>query len=509
MRSALAPSGWRCRCYRVPFVVACLLVSSLDSLVSATATSSDAQTTCRGGSSSTTPSEQAVVNDVARSLSEQDTTDPLAFPFDVKKASNEFSSSKGNRAWKFLSGLALSPTFRNEYWHKKPLLLRAANTGDWIQDSFTVEHDLRLVGGSYISGHCTAEILRNGTSTDTWEFRPIKDNPARKTTWEEVEQALQGGTIYFNTAGSLWPTLGALCRLTIGAFGVPANVNVYLTPPGVTTSVPPHTDRQDVLVLQTMGAKRWRVFAPPTRVQGGMDPLHRGKSGDVLSLDELGTPLIDAVVKKGDVLYVPTGFPHTTDTITGEEGVFDETSVHLTMGLDSNVWGLTFAHLRWSLLQRMGQDFRLSIEDDDAYWASMETIPIGFLGSDEWKECMVSLRQGNGMTENFRTEVMDRFKSVLQQLEPNRWNNELPSDEEIGKVVDYIVGEHLQELMEIQSKMFSDVNPHDEASLVKAFECTQQQNALMEKFGAFSKNEAMRSSFAQRRLEQDEKLNRN
>lgn len=178
------------------------------------------------------------------------------------------------------------------------------------------------------------------------------------------------------------------------------------------------------------------------------------------------------------------------------------------MGLDSNVWGLTYAHLRWSLLQRLGEDFRLNIESDNAYWASMETIPIGFLGGERWKECMTSLREGQGVSKEFRSEVIARFKAVLEQLEPDRWNGEskLPSNDEIGEVVDYIIGEHLQELMEIQEKMFSDVDPHDEASLVKAFECTQKQNALMERLGAFSKNEAIRSSFARRRQEQEEKL---
>jgi len=362
------------------------------------------------------------------------------------------------------------------------------------------------VDGSYITGHCTAEILRNGTNTHTWEFRPIKDKAAPKATWEEVEEALKGGTIYFNTAGSLWPNLGALCRLTNAAFGIPSNANVYITPPGVTASVPPHTDRQDVIVLQTAGAKRWRVFAPPKRVKG-VDPLHRGKSGNVLSFDELGEPLIDAVVNRGDVLYVATGFPHTTDTSTGDESLFDETSVQLTMGLDSNVWGLTYAHLRWSLLQRLGEDFRLNIKSDDAYWASIETISIGFLGGNRWKQCLKSLREDKGVTKEFRSVVIDRFTPVLQTLDPDRWQKDkLPSDEDIGEVVDNMVGNHLQELFEIQERMFSDIDPHDDASLVRAFECTQKQNALMEKFGGFSKNEAVRSSFAQRRLEQDEKI---
>ena len=53
------------------------------------------------------------------------------------------------------------------------------------------------------------------------------------------------------------------------------------------------------------------------------------------------------------VLYVPAGFPHTTDTInTAEAGdAADDDSVHLTIGLDTHIWGLDYAALRTTLAQ--------------------------------------------------------------------------------------------------------------------------------------------------------------
>jgi len=482
------------------------------------------------------------------------------------------SNVKSNDAWTFLYGLSSSPTFVNKVWQTRPLLIRKHETilslgggdgGDtkkveeeeedgWVNGLFTVEEDLRSIDGTYISGHRTADILRQGIKTDTWEFRSIKDDMTRKTTWKEVKDALDGGTIYFNTAGSLWPTLGALCLLTIEAFGLPANINVYITPPGVTTSVPPHTDRQDVLVFQTAGAKRWRVYAPPPRRKGAADPMNRGKAGDVLSFEELGEPLIDAVIKRGDILYVPAGFPHTTDTCTvvndddddvaddidvdhhhqetssSADVVFDETSVHLTMGLDTHVWALTYAHLRWSLLQRAGKNFQLNIEDDDAYWEAMKAISVGFLGGTNGRLSWKQIRDNGGKGEldkNYKDRMIEELKTVMIQLEPNRWNVEndsgtddddddddndndresLPTDEEFGQVIDYFVRDHLFPLIEIQEEMFKDVDPFNEETVIKAYKCTQKQNAIMEKFGAFSKNEAMRRSFEQSRLAREEK----
>ena len=137
--------------------------------------------------------------------------EPLSYPMNVKEAAMDFSVLHGQSAYRFLRGLASSPTFLEQFWHKRPLLIRSNEiSGQWVEGAFTVENDLKgTIDGSYISGHRTADIMRNGTNTKTWHFVALKENPGRPTTWKEVEEALQGGTVYFNTAGSLWPNLGA------------------------------------------------------------------------------------------------------------------------------------------------------------------------------------------------------------------------------------------------------------------------------------------------------------
>ena len=47
------------------------------------------------------------------------------------------------------------------------------------------------------------------------------------------------------------------------AFGLPAHANVYCTGAGADVSLAPHTDRQDVVILQLEGRKRWHLYAPP------------------------------------------------------------------------------------------------------------------------------------------------------------------------------------------------------------------------------------------------------
>jgi len=461
--------------------------------------------------------ETSLIEEVIASLGKEsvDSDDilvPERFKEHVESAIQDFSVSdeQGKKAWNFLAGIAGSETFVKSFWQKRPFLIRNKDTGGWAVGAFTIEKDLKLLDGSFITGFKTAEVLRNGTKTDTWALSPLKENPSQRTAWSDVAEALNGGTIYFNTAGSLWRNLGGLCRLTGYAFGLPPNINVYVTPPGCSLSVPLHTDKQDVFVFQTQGAKRWRVFAPPARSRG-KDPLARGKSGDVLTLDELEAPLIDTVIQPGDVLYVPTGFPHTTDTTTTangvDESVLRETSVHLTMGLDTHVWCLTIAHMRWSLLQRCNKTFNADLKDDVIYWKAMESVPVGFLGGDAWRSSVKSMNRKNGLGLDFKQQASQKLRDVLTAMEPTRWVNRsnegtesLPSSEEINQVIDFFVQKHWQALMETQEDLFTDVDATKEESLIKAFQGTQDQNQIMEDFGVFSNSKGFAESFRSLRL---------
>lgn len=205
-----------------------------------------------------------------------------------------------------------------------------------------------------------------------------------------------------NSAGGFVPRLAGVCLETVNALQLPVAVNVYLTNPGQKTSAPPHTDKQDVFVLQTSGYKHWRVYRPPpvSRMPRA-DPYSRGKGKDILSLSELSEePLIDTTLGPGQLLYVPAGYPHTTGIafnfffcahvcvcilvshsqlltrqFHGPDTIHDipedgGPSVHLTIGVDTLIWDLNYASLRRIALQRAGiKDKLLPTKlPDEAYW---------------------------------------------------------------------------------------------------------------------------------------------
>lgn len=223
---------------------------------------------------------------------------------------------------------------------------------------------------------------------------------------EQVKSALEVGTVIFNNIGAHIPKLAGPTLACTDAMNLPGAVNMYCTARGMRTSAPPHTDRQDVVVVQTEGAKRWRVFTPPTdgNVKPSADPFARGKGEDSLPLhtllegkgSRLGSELLmDVVTREGDVLYIPAGFPHTTDTVEETDADY-ETSLHLTFNIDTHVWNLDNLNVRNIALKRAGyKDLLQSPRGEanlytgkvnqlpqDLRSSMMDALPLNFLDAD-------------------------------------------------------------------------------------------------------------------------------
>eukprot|EP00986_Skeletonema_menzelii_P010350 scaffold5045_cov146-Skeletonema_menzelii.AAC.7 len=210
-------------------------------------------------------------------------------------------------------------------------------------------------------------------------------NEARMTL-PQVNAALEAGTVIFNNIGAHIPRLAGPTLASTDALSLPGALNMYVTAKGMRTSAPPHTDRQDVLVVQMEGAKRWRVFTPPTDgdVKPNADPFARGKGEDSLPLHtllegregRLGSELLmDVVTREGDVLYIPAGFPHTTDTVEESSDADYDTSIHLTFNIDTHVWDLDYLAARSAALQRNKAQDVLSPPSDNRYTGRVNQLP--------------------------------------------------------------------------------------------------------------------------------------
>jgi Cupin superfamily protein len=194
------------------------------------------------------------------------------------------------------------------------------------------------------------------------------------------------------------------------------------------------------------------------------DPLARGKTKDKLELTELSAPLIDTVLGPGQVLYVPAGFPHTTDTKwtdsdrLPEDVRTREPSVHLTLGVDTHIWGLTYASIREFAYKRAGiEGSMLTKMKENHYWRYQSPLPVGFLADDS----QLTSNTAEKSHELLRAEINAEFISILKESEPARWPSEMPNEQIVvnlglNEVVDRLLSHHFQ-LVEIFQQMYADV----------------------------------------------------
>ena len=156
---------------------------------------------------------------------------------------------------------------------------------------------------------------------------------------------VDGHTVVFQGLHRLWPPLIELAGALTSELGHPVQVNAYITPPS-SQGFSAHYDVHDVFVLQVAGEKRWRIHEPvheaPLRDQPWAD---RRAAVEARAAED---PVIDAVLRPGDALYLPRGYLHAAEALGG-------VSCHLTVG----VHPVTRHHVLEALLALAADDPQL------------------------------------------------------------------------------------------------------------------------------------------------------
>ena len=276
--------------------------------------------------------------------------------------------------------------------------------------------------------------------------------------FDDVLAALERGTVIFNAAGAHIPKLAAPCLAVTDATATPNALNLYVTASGKRTSAPPHTDKQDVVVVQTSGRKHWRVYQPTDpSLRPFADPFARGKGDDNLplyTLEESGTLLVETTLEAGDILFVPAGFPHTTATAfdASEE---DDTSLHMTFNIDTHVWDMDYVSARRLALRRgcvkdtaLGQ----TLEEENRYVGSINELsgpvhddlfaefPLGFLDEED-----------QSISEALLDEVTDELIRISKEVDAETFSQ---VEESVWKETVERVKQQGLELLETHRDMY-------------------------------------------------------
>lgn len=156
-----------------------------------------------------------------------------------------------------------------------------------------------------------------------------------------LDEVRGGATVVLQGLHRYWPPLTDLITALERELGHPCQANAYLTPAG-SQGFAPHRDTHDVFVVQSEGAKTWRL----------------GEEGEEEEVE----------LHPGRVLYLPTGTRHSARAQ-------DDLSLHVTIGINQFTWrGL----VRRALLASLDE-----IEDGH--------LPAGWL--DDPTEVVEGLRQ--------------------------------------------------------------------------------------------------------------------
>jgi hypothetical protein len=143
---------------------------------------------------------------------------------------------------------------------------------------------------------------------------------------------LDGCSVIVNHADFFSPWIAALCEDIQLSFPH-AYANTYLTPAGC-QAVSAHADDRDVLVIQIVGSKEWKVYQkvpipyPYPHEQVGKNELE--VPDEVLQ----GPVLMERTMRPGDVLYMPRGYVHQARALPSEP------SFHVTVALATHDWTL-------------------------------------------------------------------------------------------------------------------------------------------------------------------------
>ena len=213
--------------------------------------------------------------------------------------------------------------FRAKYHDKRPLHIRKGGgepllswarfnevlgiTPYWNEDTLKVYFKSRA---ALRENYCDTTDLRPGASAPA--------NPAKVRALMDL-----GASLIANHLHRVCPEVAAVTTMLEREFAARAVANVYCSFQGV-QAFQTHFDLHDVFAVQAEGEKTWRIYE--SRADSPVAPVPPGDEWEKWLTETRGKLLFEAMMKPGDVLYLPRGQYH--DALTGAQA-----SLHVTFGV--------------------------------------------------------------------------------------------------------------------------------------------------------------------------------
>ncbi len=246
--------------------------------------------------------------------------------------------------------------FASTYWGQQALLSPAAELPSRFDDLLSAESIDELVSERGLRTPFL-RVAKSGTTLPDKAFTAPGGVGAGVADQVSDDKLLRlfadGSTMVLQALHRVWPPIIGLCQQLASELGHPVQANAYVTPPQ-NQGFSNHYDVHDVFVLQIEGEKRWQVHDPVLESPLRDQPWSDRRTAVERRAQE--APLIEAVLRPGDCLYLPRGFLHAATALGG-------VSTHLTIGVHS--W------TRFALAEQLLQQVLRTVGGDPAVRRSL------------------------------------------------------------------------------------------------------------------------------------------
>lgn len=181
--------------------------------------------------------------------------------------------------------------FFNEYWQKKPLLIKNAYPQNVAA---TTPEELAALA---LEQEVDARLVQHDPVKDAWtvDYGPFTKAALRKLPRENYTLLIQAVDYFIPSVAALKKQLPAFPQWRFDDVMVS-----YATTGG---GVGPHVDQYDVFLIQGLGSRRWLV------AEADYPSVPNDKQLLLRQIQPF-TPSLEVIAEPGDMLYVPPNAPH-------------------------------------------------------------------------------------------------------------------------------------------------------------------------------------------------------
>ncbi len=247
--------------------------------------------------------------------------------------------------------LALDPEeFAEHHWGKDLLLSTGQQRGDdRFSDLFSLDAVDELIARRGLRAPFL-RVARDGTTHGDAAFTSgggIGAGISDQVSEDKVLRLFaEGSTLVLQGLHRTWGPIVDFSQQLAADLGHPVQVNAYVTP-SQNQGFADHYDVHDVFVLQVHGEKHWRIHEPVLRSPLRDQPWADRKAA--VEQEAARPPVLDAVLRPGDCLYLPRGFIHAATALGG-------VSAHLTIGVHGWTRHHLVEHLQHAALAEVASD---------------------------------------------------------------------------------------------------------------------------------------------------------